>query len=288
MTVTKLLSLTGKVALSLLLAVIVGALAVLTVVPRAVHGSALTVLTGSMTPTIPVGSVVVVQPVDAGTLHVGDVITYQRTPGKPDYVTHRITAIHTGTTPVTLTTKGDANRGEDVSPVPVTAVRGRVLFHVPYLGTLRNAVSGGAIALPLAVLGLIAYAASQLLAARRDKKAAGATSRPQPLVAPAPPEPVGLSVQLLVVTLRLAEFEGMSAQRVADLLRTDLLEEGSSTFTVAMNAAPDKVAELAEALRPFHPVAVRRSDVVHVPSCSTPPAIDLRTPAARQVPHAVA
>jgi signal peptidase len=65
MTTKKLLSLTCKVALGLLLAVIVGALAVLTVVPRAVHGSALTVLTGSMTPTIPVGSVVVVRPVDA-------------------------------------------------------------------------------------------------------------------------------------------------------------------------------------------------------------------------------
>src|SRR4051794_22353471 len=131
MTVTKLLSITAKVALSLLLAVIVGALAVLTVVPRAVHGTALTVLTGSMTPTIPAGSVVVIRPVDPGTPHVGDVVTYQKEAGKAEYITHRIVAIHADNKPVTLTTKGDANRGPDINPVPVSAVRGKVVLHVP-------------------------------------------------------------------------------------------------------------------------------------------------------------
>ncbi|MGN6129547.1 MAG: hypothetical protein ACTHOK_04325, partial [Nocardioidaceae bacterium] len=56
----------GLVLLAFALAV--GAtLVVLVVIPRATHGSALTVLTGSMTPEIPVGSVVVVRPVDPGT-----------------------------------------------------------------------------------------------------------------------------------------------------------------------------------------------------------------------------
>jgi signal peptidase len=272
MTTKKLLSLTCKVALGLLLAVIVGALAVLTVVPRAVHGSALTVLTGSMTPTIPVGSVVVVRPVDPGTLHVGDVITYQKEPGKPEYITHRITAIHTGTTPVTLTTKGDANRGEDITPVPVTAVRGKVLFHVPYLGTLRNAVSGGAIALPLAILGLLGYAVAQLLTARRDKTAAGASSRPQPLGAPA----ACLDVQLLVATLRISEFEGLTPVTVAGLLSMNLLDEGAETFTVATAREPHDVDLLEIALARFSPVTTVRADAVSIPAC--PPALaELRT-----------
>src|SRR3954454_24709818 len=168
----KLLSIAGKVALSLLLAVIVGALAVLTIVPRAVHGTTLTVLTGSMTPTIPVGSVVVVRPVDPGTLRVGDVVTYQKEPGRAEYITHRITTIHTGTRPVTLTTKGDANRGPDVDLVPVTAVRGKVLFHVPYLGSLRNAVSTGGVGLLLLVVLLIGYALVQILCVLRDRRSA--------------------------------------------------------------------------------------------------------------------
>ena len=52
--------------------VVVAALVVTTVLPRATHGSALTVLTGSMTPAIPVGSEVVVRPVDPRTLQPGD------------------------------------------------------------------------------------------------------------------------------------------------------------------------------------------------------------------------
>ncbi|MCW2674596.1 MAG: hypothetical protein JWP14_3185 [Frankiales bacterium] len=265
MTTKKLLSLASKAALSLLLAVIVGALAVLTVVPRAVHGSALTVLTGSMTPTIPVGSVVLVRPVDPGTLHVGDVITYQKEPGKPEYITHRITAIHTGTTPVTLTTKGDANRGADPWSVPVTAVRGKVLFHVPYLGTARNAVSGGAIALPLAILGLLGYAVAQLLAARGDKKAAGARSRPEPLVATTD----GLDVQLLVATLHISEFDGLAPATVAGLLSMNLLDEGTETFTLATAREPHDVELLEMALARFSPVTMVRADAVSVPGCSS-------------------
>lgn len=166
----KLLFLTAKVLLSLLLTVIVGALVVLTVVPRAVDGAALTVLTGSMTPQIPVGSVVIVQPVDPGTLRVGDVVTFQKSPGKDDYVTHRIQSIDSTTSPVSLTTKGDANRGADLDPVPVTSVRGKVLFHVPFLGSVRNAISIGGSGLQLMVLGLVGYALWQLVSAGRDRR----------------------------------------------------------------------------------------------------------------------
>ena len=49
---------------------------------------ALTVLTGSMTPEIPVGSVVIDRPVDPGMLKVGDVATYQKVPGVDEYITH--------------------------------------------------------------------------------------------------------------------------------------------------------------------------------------------------------
>jgi signal peptidase len=282
MTTKKLLSLTSKVALGLLLAVIVGALAVLTVVPRAVHGSALTVLTGSMTPSIPVGSVVLVRPVDPGTLHVGDVITYQKQPGKPEYITHRITAIHTGTTPVTLTTKGDANRGADPWSVPVTSVRGRVLFHVPYLGTVRNAVSGGAIALPLAILGLLGYAVAQLLAARRDKKTAGRRSRPGPLVAPAP----ALEEHQRGATHPHHQFDGLTPVTVAGLLSMNLLDEGAETFTLATAREPHDAEQLERALARFSPVTMVRADVVSVPDC--PPALADRPTDLEAASHAAA
>jgi signal peptidase len=239
----KLIRITAKVMASLLLAVIVGALAVVTVIPRAVHGAALTVLTGSMTPTIPVGSVVVVRPVDPGTLHVGDIITFQKQAAKAEFITHRIVSIHTKTTPVTLTTKGDANRGADVDPVPVTAVRGRVLFHVPYLGTTRSAIGTSGGGLLLLLLGLVAYAIQQLASGLRDRSATANPALPQ-----------------LVVTLPVAEFDALLPHQFAQLLRMDLLDESADEFTIAVTREPDELTHLTQLLMMFQPLSVDRSD----------------------------
>lgn len=161
--------------------VIAGAVAILIVLPRASHGTALTVLTGSMTPDIPVGSVVIDRPVDPGTLHVGDVATYQKAPGVNEYITHRIVGINTKTNPVTFTFQGDANRGPDITPVPASAIRGKVWFHVPYLGAIRDSIQSHgmrAVALLLAIVGLAGFALSQLVsAARARKRARSATLR---------------------------------------------------------------------------------------------------------------
>lgn len=261
----KLTSIAGKVMLSLLLAVIVGALVVLTVVPRAVGGAALTVLTGSMTPEIAVGSVVVVRPVDPGTLQVGDVITYQKDPGKPAYVTHRILEIHQDTDPVTLTTKGDANRGADLDPIPVTAVRGKVLFSVPYLGTVKNAISTGGAGMVLLVLGLIAYALFQVMSVVRDRRAGVPAEASSHEVSAAET----IELQTLVVTLAVAEFDGLAPALVARLLRMDLVDEGLATFTLALVREPAQLDELETLLQPFAPLSLQRSTPIVVAACAT-------------------
>jgi signal peptidase len=264
------LALAVKVLTGLLLVVVVGALAVLTVVPRAVGGAALTVLTGSMTPEIPVGSVVVVQPVDPGTLQVGDVVTYQKTPGADDYVTHRITDVHDDTEPVTLTTKGDANRGADVDPVPVTAVRGKVILTVPHLGTVRNALDVRGTGSLLLVLGLLGYAGLQLVAAVRERhrgastreRSTGPGRRPavsEPGTAPGPPAAEQLHLQTLTAMLPLSRFPGLTPSLVAQLLRVDLVDEGPDAFTIAAVREPDQIAVLEELLTDFSPVHLIRS-----------------------------
>ncbi len=58
----------------------------------------LTVLSGSMTPAIPTGALVVDDPVRgtaATRLHVGDVISFHSVPGSPTVITHRISGITT-------------------------------------------------------------------------------------------------------------------------------------------------------------------------------------------------
>ncbi|WP_418907621.1 signal peptidase I [Glutamicibacter endophyticus] len=78
--------------------------------------------TGSMSPTIPAGSVALVQEVPAAEVSVGDVVTVER-PGKLP-ITHRIVDIESGMgAMVELTLRGDANEQNDPAPYQVSEVR---------------------------------------------------------------------------------------------------------------------------------------------------------------------
>ncbi|MFT4213607.1 MAG: signal peptidase I [Microbacterium sp.] len=86
--------------------------------------------TGSMSPTIPAGSVALVQRVEASAVEVGDVVTVDRAGQLP--VTHRVRTVEPGETEDerVLTLRGDANEQDDPYPYTVTSVR-RVLFSIP-------------------------------------------------------------------------------------------------------------------------------------------------------------
>ena len=79
--------------------------------------------TGSMAPTIPTGSVAVVQKIPAAQVHVGDVVTVDRPGLLP--VTHRVRHVAAGSSPSErlLTLRGDANAMDDTAPYPVSTVR---------------------------------------------------------------------------------------------------------------------------------------------------------------------
>jgi len=90
------------------------------------------VLSGSMDPTLKVGGMVAVQPVDAKTIEVGDIITFS----SPEYgktVVHRVIEKQQGSQ-LYFRTQGDANGKPDASLVPAQNVVGKVRFHVPVLG----------------------------------------------------------------------------------------------------------------------------------------------------------
>ena len=116
------------------LLVMLSAVVVLVVLPKVIGGQALTVETGSMTPTLPVGSIVVERPADPGTLRVGDIATYRLASGG-GLVTHRIVAISAKAHEFMF--RGDANPVADPEPVPASAIAGRVWFTVPYAGWIR-------------------------------------------------------------------------------------------------------------------------------------------------------
>lgn len=103
------------------------------------HISLIMFKTGSMTPTIPAGSLAVVRQIPASAVHVGDVVTVDRTPLLP--VTHRVVAIANGDGPVRLLTlRGDANQTNDAEPYAVTHVR-LVEWSAPKLAHVVRAMS---------------------------------------------------------------------------------------------------------------------------------------------------
>jgi signal peptidase len=241
------------------------AVAVLVVIPRATHGVALNVLTGSMTPGIPVGSVVIDRPVDPGTLKVGDVATYQKAPGKPEFITHRVVKIDASKNPVLFTFKGDANRGEDVKPVPATAIRGKVWFHVPYLGALRDTLHTGGGMAAVAMLVLVGYALVQVGGALRDRRpkadeptAAAAALIPRGAAQARPDAP---STPILVV-MRSEVREGLTAGVFASLWSAVLLDEDdlAGTFTLLLAETSERAAATVELLRSFDPLRLDLHD----------------------------
>ncbi|HEY9293229.1 MAG TPA: signal peptidase I [Microlunatus sp.] len=140
---------------STIAALAIVALAVgLTVIPAVKGGQTLTVLSGSMVPRLPVGSVVVNKPADPATLHVGDIITYAI---GDNLVTHRIVKINQRAGGRVFITKGDANDSVDSRPVRASQIRGQLWYAVPYIGTVRNFV--------LTKAGLVACGGAVLLIA---------------------------------------------------------------------------------------------------------------------------
>jgi signal peptidase len=150
------------VGISAGLLALVALIAVMAIVLPAATGSVpMTILTGSMTPTYPPGTLIVVQPVDPATLRIGDPITYQIQSGKPAVVTHRIIAVTSSSDGSrTFTTQGDANSAADENPVLPVQVRGKVWYSIPYLGWVNTVVNGESRAwlIPVIAGALLLYA----------------------------------------------------------------------------------------------------------------------------------
>lgn len=113
------------------------------------------VLSSSMTPKLPVGSVVITQRVPVASVHAGDVIVFHDpyTPAK--LVVHRVTTLKRADGVTTITTKGDANPVAD--PWTVT-LRGDTSYRqigvIPYVGRAAVWIHQPAIASHVMPIGL--------------------------------------------------------------------------------------------------------------------------------------
>ena len=90
---------------------------------------------GSMAPTLPVGSVIISQSLPPEQYQVGDIVTFMAANKPRVLVTHRIAAlsISTGGTKV-FQTKGDANTNGDLWINSLGSITGKTVAVIPWLG----------------------------------------------------------------------------------------------------------------------------------------------------------
>ena len=126
---------------NLMLAVLVLAAVLLVLMPALYSSSIAAVLSGSMLPEMPIGSLAVIQPVPPSEIAVGDIIAFNPPWDGPEVmVSHRVTEVIGGEVP-SFRTKGDANEGPDLEPIPANHVSGRIRFCIPNLGYFLSYVA---------------------------------------------------------------------------------------------------------------------------------------------------
>lgn len=161
-------------------AIVLGVAILATVVlPRLLDAEPYTVMSGSMEPTLPTGSVVVSQSISADEVRFDDVITFQMESGRPQTVTHRVVAVDIIEGETRFRTQGDANNATDPEPIRPEQVRGKVIYHVPYVGYLGRMIPSTMREPLVTIVGvaLLVYAAVLVVRLIRDRRKERRASR---------------------------------------------------------------------------------------------------------------
>lgn len=178
----------GRITAGLVIMVALAALLVAVLVPRIAGATPYTILTGSMRPHLPPGTLVVVRPTAPSDIRIGDIVTYQIHSGDPTVVTHRVVA--EGVTlrgAEVFRTEGDANTAPDPGWVRPVQLKGKLWYAVPWLGYVSQLLtrSQHQWVVYLVATALVGYGAAMFTGAARDRL----RRRPHDPADPARPDP---------------------------------------------------------------------------------------------------
>lgn len=133
-TMAKVFSISGTVLLILVIL-----LCIPITVPRLFGYEIYTVISGSMEPAIPTGSLIYTKEIPPKEVKKDDVIAFYSGTDTGAIVTHRV--VKNQTVSGEFVTKGDANEEKDPMPVDYDELLGRVELSIPFLGRILAAVA---------------------------------------------------------------------------------------------------------------------------------------------------
>lgn len=102
--------------------------------PLVLGDRSFTMRSGSMTPALETGDVVVTEPIAPEAARVGDVVTFRDPEGSGKLFSHRVQSIREVGGDVRFITRGDANTSTERWTVPADGSVGKVLYRVPKIG----------------------------------------------------------------------------------------------------------------------------------------------------------
>ena len=109
-------------------------------VPRLFGYHIYSVVSGSMEPAIPTGSLVYIRETAPEDVEADDVIAFYSSADSASIITHRV--VENRVLMGEFITKGDANQTEDMNPVPYSNLIGKVVRSFPEIGAMAQILTG--------------------------------------------------------------------------------------------------------------------------------------------------
>lgn len=136
-------------------------------VPRVFGYEIYSVISGSMEPAIPTGSLVYIKAIEPTEVLENDVIAFYSPTNPKAIITHRV--VKNQVVSGQFITKGDANAEADVNPIPYECLLGKLELSIPYAGALLSQVvtTEGKIAVGAIIVASVIL---QIVAGRLQKK----------------------------------------------------------------------------------------------------------------------
>lgn len=143
------------------------------VAPRLAGYRSFTVRSGSMTPAIETGDVVVTEPISPLGARVGDVVTFVDPEGTGKLFSHRVQSLRAEGDEVAFVTRGDANTSTERWRVPADGSIGKVAYRIPKVGYALAWIDSGPARLALMAIPALLLLWAALVRIWRPQHPAG-------------------------------------------------------------------------------------------------------------------